>query len=225
MRYALPANLSFCLAGGRAVFLDLAHDRYFRLGAAPDAVFQTLVSSGHVSELDVAALVRLGVVRIASAGESLRPAMIAIASRSALETEPLGRPPGIWMTLRVAHIVAKAWLSLKLTPIARLMDRLRRLRARGLTRPRMAQIEAPSDDVLAVAVQFNRARRVVPIDTVCLLDSLALVNFLARRGLFAHLVMGVKLNPFAAHCWVQHQDVILNDVFDRASAFTPILVV
>ena len=116
-------------------------------------------------------------------------------------------------------------LSLKLIPIARVLERLRRRQAWALARSHTVGIVPPSAKVLAVAAQFNRARRVVPIDTVCLLDSLALLNFLARRGLFARLVMGVKLNPFAAHCWVQHQDIILNDAFDRAGAFTPILVV
>jgi Transglutaminase-like superfamily len=225
MGYALPANMSFCLTGGRAVFLDLAHDRYFRLSAALDAVFQKLLSSGHASEQDTEALVRHGVVRPAGVGESLSQAMVKIASHSALETAPPSPAPGFWMTMQVVHAVARAWLSLKFRPIARVLEQLRRTRARGVAPTSTSQIGVQSKDVLAVAVRFNQARRLVPIDTVCLLDSVALLDFLARRGLFARLVMGVKLNPFAAHCWVQHQDVILNDAFDRATAYTPILVV
>jgi hypothetical protein len=36
-------------------------------------------------------------------------------------------------------------------------------------------------------------------------------------------VIGVKLNPFAAHCWLQVGDVVLNDLPERVAAFTPIL--
>lgn len=225
MGYALPADLSFCLTGGRVIFLNLAQDRYFRLGAGADAAFQTLLSSGHASEEDIEALVRLGVIRPTTDGGGLIPAMVMAPSRSVLETEPPGRRPGIWMTLQVLDAVARSWRALKLTPIARVLQRLRRTRARALDRSGKVQIEARADDVLAVAVRFNRARRAVPINTVCLLDSLALVDFLARRGMCADLIIGVKLNPFVAHSWVQHRDVILNDPLDRASAFTPILVV
>jgi Transglutaminase-like superfamily len=225
MGYALPANLSFCVTGGRVIFLDLAHDRYFRLGAGLDAAFQALLKSGHGSDQDIGALVRLGVIRRADGGEGLSQASVTVASRSALETEAQGPPPGAWMTLQVGLSVTRTWLLLKRTPIVRVLDQLRRTRARVPARCRTAQMPVQSDDVLALAAQFYQARRIVPIDTVCLLDSLALVNFLGRRGLFACLVMGVKLNPFAGHCWVQLDDIILNDAFDRASAFTPILVV
>ena len=55
--------------------------------------------------------------------------------------------------------------------------------------------------------------------------SLALLDFLARRGVFADLVLGVKLNPFGAHSWVQTGPVVLNDAVDHVNAHTPILVV
>jgi hypothetical protein len=65
----------------------------------------------------------------------------------------------------------------------------------------------------------------VPIPSVCLSDSIALLDLLARRGLAADLVFGVKLNPFAAHCWVQAGDVVLNETVECVRRHTEILVV
>jgi len=59
----------------------------------------------------------------------------------------------------------------------------------------------------------------------CLFDSLALLNFLALDGLSAHWVIGVKVQPFGAHSWLQQGSTVLNDQHDRVRRFTPILVV
>jgi hypothetical protein len=224
MPYALPARLSFCVTGGQAVFLDLEHDRYFRLGGRLDAAFRTLLATRDAAAEDLEALARLGVIRRAVNAENLRPVSAAPVSRSLLETTPSAAAPRLWMTLQVALSVARAWRTLKRHPIAHVMDRLAEPRPCRPGRGPAADGE-PQPDIRIVALQFSQARRWIPINTVCLLDSLALLDFLARRRFAATLVMGVKLNPFAAHCWVQHGDLILNDAFDRASAFTPILVV
>ena len=59
----------------------------------------------------------------------------------------------------------------------------------------------------------------------CLTDSLALASFLSRRSVSWQLVFGVKLDPFAAHCWLQDDGAVLNDAADSVSTFTPILVI
>ncbi len=62
-----------------------------------------------------------------------------------------------------------------------------------------------------------------PFDGECLQRSALLMAWLHRRGLRADWVFGVRLWPFSAHCWVQCDDVCLNDDFERLQAFTPIL--
>jgi hypothetical protein len=59
----------------------------------------------------------------------------------------------------------------------------------------------------------------------CLHDSLAVLEFLARHELFPTWVFGVRARPFAAHCWVQHADIVLNDTFEHVSSYVPIMVV
>ena len=52
-----------------------------------------------------------------------------------------------------------------------------------------------------------------------------MVHFLAAEGIQPDWVFGVKTEPFDAHCWVQHGDVVLNDAPDRVRQYSPILVV
>jgi hypothetical protein len=70
---------------------------------------------------------------------------------------------------------------------------------------------------------FDRLRLFYPRSYLCLFDSLALINFLARFNLYPDWVFGVTAEPFEAHCWVQASGTVLNDTLERVSAFTPIM--
>jgi hypothetical protein len=72
---------------------------------------------------------------------------------------------------------------------------------------------------------FERLRLFYPRSYLCLFDSLALIHFLARFQLYPDWVFGVNADPFEAHCWVQADNVVLNDTLGRVSSFTPIMSV
>jgi hypothetical protein len=59
----------------------------------------------------------------------------------------------------------------------------------------------------------------------CLFDSLVLTEFLARYRVLPALVFAVSTGPFAAHCWLQHESIVLNDSPDALRRFTPIMVI
>ena len=59
----------------------------------------------------------------------------------------------------------------------------------------------------------------------CVLNALALVDFLAGYGWYPSWVWGVRSTPFSAHCWVQEGQVVLNDLAERVRGYTPILVI
>lgn len=73
-----------------------------------------------------------------------------------------------------------------------------------------------------LAQRFAVARKVVPIPRNCLLDSIALLRWLGRDNVAATLVFGAKLDPFAAHCWVQAGDLLLTDRLEEIERFTPV---
>jgi hypothetical protein len=87
---------------------------------------------------------------------------------------------------------------------------------------------APVDDAqfIKLTIVFRRLRLFAyTARDACLLDSLALSEFLCRHSLSPVLAFGVKTKPFGAHAWVQRQAVVLNDTVENVQQYTPILAV
>jgi hypothetical protein len=72
---------------------------------------------------------------------------------------------------------------------------------------------------------FSAASLLLSSSQTCLRRSIAMVDYLYRRGVRADLIIGVKDRPFEAHAWVQYGDLVLNDPFDKVLEFTPLVVV
>jgi hypothetical protein len=59
----------------------------------------------------------------------------------------------------------------------------------------------------------------------CLLDSLVLMRFLLGYRVPATLIIGARTQPFAAHSWVQHEAMALNETVEKTRAYAPIVSV
>jgi hypothetical protein len=59
----------------------------------------------------------------------------------------------------------------------------------------------------------------------CLLHALALTKFLAHYGIHASFVMGVKVEPWAAHSWVELGNYVLDGTPEQARFYHRILVI
>ncbi len=79
-----------------------------------------------------------------------------------------------------------------------------------------------NEDVVKAAWRFSRILPWLPIEGACLIRSALLVRYLSLKGLHADWVFGVRMWPFSAHCWVQIDDVCLNDDPERLIGFSPI---
>ena len=130
-------------------------------------------------------------------------------------------------SLRFARSVASAacWIRCRsLQSIARDVAR-RRSRLRG---PRLERNEADGAiEAMKPALAAYDALRpfVFTARDECLLDSLALLNFLSHDGFAPRWVLGVRTGPFAAHAWLQEGQTVLNDQHEYVRQFRPILVV
>ncbi len=80
------------------------------------------------------------------------------------------------------------------------------------------------EGLLACVGDFHRWAPFAPTSAKCLLRSFMLLRLLHRRGHDALWVFGVRTWPFHAHCWLQCEDLVLDDEPDRIRAFTPIVV-
>ena len=67
----------------------------------------------------------------------------------------------------------------------------------------------PAEDAYGTGLRLGRVAThvlgILPHDPRCLTTSLVLTALLARRGIRATLVIGVRPDPFAAHAWVEHR--------------------
>jgi len=228
MCYQLREDLSCCDVDGHLIFLDIAQDRYFRLtGSLEEAMRRFRAHEGVASTL----LEHLATARILVEASDFE-ARAAIANiqrptRSAIEqpTAIAGHRLSVAIIFEVMAIIWSTRRQLKTRTLKTNLDEASTYRDRKAGAFGAATSAACEDDLLQANWQFARARRYVPIEPICLLDSLSLLRFLSLRGLSANIVFGVTSEPFAAHCWVQADDIVLNETLSDAHAHTPIRVV
>lgn len=69
----------------------------------------------------------------------------------------------------------------------------------------------------------RKARPWVPWEGECLQRSFSLRAWLATQGVATDWVFGVRTWPFAAHCWLQIDDLVVGDRLHRVSRYVPIM--
>lgn len=219
MAYRLQNDLWFCLTGDHLVFLDVCGDRYFRLPAAQERTFISYIHGGHVP--DVVSL--FGREFVSDGASAVRPEpahAIQEPKRSALEQMSNASDIRLAASLEVAAAVFSMLLRLKTSPLNKVLASMSRVREKHTVTH--ASCDKQATQLIDAARTFSCARLFVPVAPSCLLDSLALAIFLARRHIHSTVVFGVTCTPFSAHSWVQVGDMVLNDTVGNANSYTPI---
>ena len=80
----------------------------------------------------------------------------------------------------------------------------------------------PAQELVA---SFAAIRPFVRQARICRLDAPALCILFRRYGHDARLVFGVRLRPFAAHCWAQLDDAAIIEAPEDLRQYTPILAI
>lgn len=208
-------GVSYCEVGDRLVFLDTIADRYFCLNAEAEAEFRKLASAGNPAP-------ERGPLK------GTRPliGMCEVQPRRCAETHSirqclLDRPPvaaDLLATTRAIVRLQQARLRFTLLGLASAFASFTEAKRRSAAR------SASADNLAAVLAGFRAAERMLSIHDLCLSHSYAIARHLLSRGIDAELILGVRIGPFAAHCWVQHRACLVNDRLDTVRTFTPILV-
>jgi hypothetical protein len=211
--WRLRPGVHAALCGEDLVLLDVAQDQYF-----------CLPEGGRHAVLD-AASGRL---------EGLDPAM----AEDLLEADLIGIDDGANLR-RTAIVPQRDLLQIKTEPRADAAPRLLaaalamswRFRGRAFSTLLMAAAGRRQDarvDVAAAAAIAETYRALLPwlpVQGACLYQSCQLFHALAGAGLWADWVFAVRTWPFRAHCWIQVDDLVLNDTVDHVASYDPILVV
>lgn len=194
------------------IVLDLGADAYNCLLGVADAL--ALEHDGAIVAGDIALATDLVAAGIAT---DTAPALPRMAPVSPARELPRIATPSRIETLHAAIALALA---------------SRRFRDKSLVE--MIAVDAPAAapvvpndearlDRLVAAVRA--ARPWVPYEGECLQRSFQLRRFLADAGIATCWYFGVRTWPFAAHCWLQIDDLVLGDRLERVRFYAPILVV
>jgi transglutaminase superfamily protein len=237
-RYWL-ANLVFVARTRHgAIILDLGRNRYLGIGQAETLALERVVedwpaqSSGshapsrHVAEKElIDSLSSSGIIRhgprtpraIPQTSVQLDGELVAIGDEiDAAASVHLGH------IVCFAHSLIASYLALRFQPIASVIQ--------SVHAHRLAAIRSGNDFDWRRASEFvSIFRRIRPYAFVagghCLLHALTLVRFLAHYNQFPHLVLGVKVDPWGAHSWVQYGNFLLDTNPEKVCGFTAILAV
>lgn len=220
MAFQLRDDIHWCDCAGRAVFLDVAADRYFCLPSAANDAFMRLAHEQLRPE-DATALewlCRQSVLIESSATNALRAPPRIDAPTHDLAMEP-GRRAGVLLLLMA--IISEAIAS-RMLRTGSFADTLATIR--GLSRKRKVDCRSQRDAARSIAKAEELIAFVTSLRDRCLVRALSVHSLCARRGISSKLVFGVIAHPFSAHCWVQSDNGVLVGDYEQARLYTPILV-
>lgn len=217
MLVMLRPGLAYCVTEGQAVFLDLTADRYFALSPAKTAAFSDCLIEDHSPEAKPALryFIDAGILVIG----------VADATGRAL--------PNIQLPARDAPLLPD--VSVRRQTLVRAMAILLATRFKQIYRPKALfafGLEARWWKLGANASGRGRlgdlleamsyAERLLPLRLNCVSRTRALKYFLACYGVDTDMIVGVRLHPFSAHCWLQVDDIVLNDTLEGIAPYTVI---
>lgn len=227
--YLLPRHVHLCLTDDAAIFLDLRRNQYVGVDKEVRDKLASLVTDTHVDthsradEPFVRKLVEAGLLTCdGDLGLRYSPPTLARPIHGIRDAYELSAPRILARHVFTAvRSYLEAVLALRAQPLAKVLGAVARLRLCG-REDRCNE----RDRLLRLARVFLRLQPFIyTAEDGCLLESIALVRFLSRYALFPTLVIGVQTTPFKAHCWVQQDELVLNESAGSVCAFTPILAI
>jgi len=235
-RYLLAPHSYACETGGYGVFLDLKHDKYTAVGpedlrtlrtavegwtASPDPIIQPVAQTPEQDVLET--LLEEGLItEDASNG---KPATLPALETPTTSLWDFPRP---WPQFgrRELRNFFSAWaattLRLRALPIRSVVNRLRE---GELMRRRQSGSFEINKARMLTTIFFALQPSFYSAKDACLRNSLTVLEFLGKYEVYPSCVFGVKMDPFAAHAWVQQGAVVLTDPIEHVQTFTPIMVV
>jgi len=214
MSLALRAGVSWCICARQAVFLDLDRDRYFCLPETLDGIFQRWAAGEAIDPAARDALIAAGV---AEPGGGKLPAAPAYPTPTRdLATGVQGR--SFWNTLAAVAGQLRARRSLKRRSLARIV---------GDTSSGDGDAATTRDEAVLrrIAGAFVASGMILRAADQCLPRAIAAARLCRAQRQDVALILGVRLNPFAAHSWVQSGDAVVVGDLEQVRLYTPILVV
>jgi Transglutaminase-like superfamily len=197
-------DLAWCEIDGKLVFLDIGNDRYFKLAdnqnqVAVDRIRRSGLPEWHQPER-LPRPSTLSPQRTSNAIENGRFNLSEVAR-------------AMWIQRRVERRLARHGFASVLSDLYRTVN------------SRSARSDIAGDAAQKTISAFQHSKLIRTAADRCLPRSIALALCLAARRVRAHVVIGVRIEPFGAHCWVQAGNEVLNESVEEVLLYTPILAI
>ena len=221
-RYFLPRHVHFCGRGDVFVFLDLKRDDYTLINGETAIALQALLSSGEEKHDALKELLEEGLLTTDGlAGRTVVATDMDLAVEPLVDAdEPVPTSVNFFHIVHFVTACLTAAVKLRWQHIERVVASVERRKFHHAHLKR--DWNARARELTGV---FQRLRYFFPFDYLCLYDSLALVEFLARYRIFPTWVFGIRLDPWTAHCWVQDGRFTFNEGVEEAAGYTPIMAI
>ena len=219
MHVRLRDGLYHCTCVGQTIFLDVNANRYFAVSQEVDRAFQALTHDGPPREPTSKALEPLlaaGLLVSADAPGQIAQHDEMIPAKQDFHRRPV--KPSFFAGAQALFHRYRAARKVRDQPFATVLQDVRERKA-SLT----SIAHDPAGEISLVLSAFASTGLVFRARDQCLPQSIAFHRLCLDRAVPATLVIGVSVNPFAAHCWVQLGDTVINDRAERIRQFTPIL--
>ena len=215
-RLQIPPHIGVALIDSRAVVLDVAADRYLRLGGRLAAALGMISRALACEDRNaVKALIDAGFVVDSDA--VIAPVRLPIHPARALPIDTAADADMALVGLAAATLRTVA--TLRMRGFAWTIDSARHRKSR------CARLVEDEEAAVSLALAFAATRPAIPVKRICLPDALTLFRLLTQARIESNFVIGVKLDPFAAHSWVQTKTTLLTDDLDVVAELTPILAI
>lgn len=215
MAYVLRSGVSYAWVGSVPLFLDLDHNRYFKLPSRGSAALLRLERGEMLIPGDAEILLESGLVSEADYASAIAPTGNMPTIITSYFDEPR-RPSlrhvmvAIIDQLWAFAVIRRAGLAVA---VAKLQRRIQRTRGHECL-----------DAIGSLVGSYRLIDLLLSAENRCLVRSFALARSLTRYGVKFNLVIGVRTGPFGAHCWVQRGESSVSDHRDKAREYVPVLI-
>jgi hypothetical protein len=198
--------------GGDLVFLDLACDAYFSLGADAAIAARAALEGTPVGDDEIVhELVGAGI--LVSTSRALRAPYL-------VRRPPTDYPEPERVRFRLGQFLEQCVTAVSVARAIRDADP----RSWSDSTATGSCAPLPDTELFELAAHFCTFRALIPGTGRCLVQSMMLARILRKRGVACEWVFGVRTHPFAAHCWIEARGYVLNDFADHVAWYVPIAV-
>lgn len=217
---ALQKGIRFCVSGEQVILLDLRTERYFALPSGCNDAFRRWLTDEAIGEPEMQYLQRLVqkdilCVTVHEQSRADSRTLSPDVPTNRIDTSLVRSSP--WRVVEaIGARMVWAWRA-KHWRFKRQVHHLENVAKR--------RKRSQYGEIGAITRAFELSDLILGSHDKCMERSFAMVSVLRKYGVSAQAIIGVQNAPFAAHCWVQDGETVLNEEPDRVQLFTPILVI